>query len=809
MAQNHLKATSVNEVDPDVENLHKLCKCCGRNYRVNNLSIFSSIDKLYHLGTAYPFFFKMLIFFMIIFILGFLFYGIIAIIKMPSIIKCSFKECDHEIFFSEYENAIYFTHSFAIGSLVVFIIAKFFFALHLKNIELREDKNLISINDFTLYVSGLDQNLENKEIMKIFRENYYNYFNVVKVNKIYDISLFVDLLTEYLQMQKQMYHLKKMHEDYSDKYSKLSEKFNILHKKIENLKQNFNSNKFTGSAFITFNTEDEMQSTIKFYKKSLLTSKYKVKRATQPSDVIWENYGLSKSSKILRRLLSITIALILITLCFFLLIFIKKIQSKYNDEKNNILVWIYSIIISIIITILNYLLRISLYKTTEFEKRPSFSGFEISIVWKISFAQFLNSGVVLLIGEQIVNGNDGLYDIDGAANNMLVIMGMNTFSNALSTFFDPFYFFKLFKRYFLERKMKSEEEAPVFQYEVQEVFEKDDFGFELVNYTSFKTLSISLFFMPIIPFGLVFGILEIFFNYFVWKWILVYRSKIPKELGFFFTRYMIKLFELNLIIMALGYLTFDLIILHTVNFLTIILLVISILQSIFLQADFILKKKGDRFHDKTYEESKYNFPNEYDRLNPVTQRKAYHDWLETLGIINKEDKNQNLHETESSENILKSISDMINNKYKSGNGKNNLFQTKNPFIEKKKEKFENIIDSMNLYKIEENAYNQNREEKYLLEENKENEKYGILINKENDKINTNYNIGFYSALKNVYDKISINEKKETGFFENYGDDEENEDELLMEHDELAIYADIDLDEDIGNKRDENEYQFYD
>ena len=786
MAKHHLKATSVNQADyHDKENYNKLCKCCGRNYHVSKLTIFSSIDRFYHLGTAYPFFFKMLIFFIIIFILGFLSYGIVAISKMPSIIKCSFRKCDHKNFFTEYEDGIIFTHSFAILSLVIFVLSKLLFAMHLEKNELREDKNLISINDFTLYASKLDKKLTNEEIKNIFKENENseNSPNVIKVNKIYNISSFVKSLTKYLLIQKKILNLKKKKEKSTKTYKSLTKKFQSLHKKIEALNTNFNKKEYTGSAFITFNTEKQMQKSQK-----ALKSKYKLKRATQPSDVIWENYGLSKSSKYLRRLFSIITEFLLMTLCFFVLLYLTFLQSNHNKKKNQSLVWLYSFIISTTIIILNFMLRICLYKTTEFEKRPTFSEFQISIVWKVSFALFLNSGLTLLVADQITDGNKKLYNIDGLANNMLVFMAVNSVINSILFFFDPFYFYKLFQRFRVRKRIQKGD--TVFQYEVQEVYEQNNFDFDLMNFFSFTSLSICLFFMPIIPFGLVFGILEIFLSYLTYKWILVYRSKIPRELGFKFTKYMMKLFEISLIFMAFGFFTFDLIIIDSVHFLTLFLVLIAVVQFFFLPVDLIFNRRsGSHFHDKTYEECKFIFPNEYDRLNPITQREAIHKWLQSLNIIEKNNDNNTKDDEEPeehSENFLKSIFDMINNKNKSGQGKNNLFQTKNPFDKKKiKGIFDDMMDSINFYKIEENAYNQNREEKFL-KENHDNKNYQPLIDNENNRdINSNYNKGFYSSLKTFYKKINIFEKNKKN---DNNIEEINKKELLKNNHELAMFG---------------------
>lgn len=63
-------------------------------------------------------------------------------------------------------------------------------------------------------------------------------------------------------------------------------------------------------------------------------SAYKIRRASQPTDVIWENYGLNRIQKLMRRLLTSVIAVVLIFVCFLILWGLSILQNRMNDNQN-------------------------------------------------------------------------------------------------------------------------------------------------------------------------------------------------------------------------------------------------------------------------------------------------------------------------------------------------------------------------------------------------------------------------------------------------------------------------------------------
>lgn len=61
-------------------------------------------------------------------------------------------------------------------------------------------------------------------------------------------------------------------------------------------------------------------------------------------------------------------------------------------------------------------------------------------------------------------------------------------------------------------------EKKVYQYELNEAYEGEPFDMIYVNYTNFTTFSVAMFFCPILPIGLLLGVIEVGLNYIAWKW---------------------------------------------------------------------------------------------------------------------------------------------------------------------------------------------------------------------------------------------------------------------------------------------------
>ena len=80
------------------------------------------------------------------------------------------------------------THYFAVANLVLLVACKLFFTFYVSKTEQKIDNQFITVNDYTVYITGLDENSTEKQIMEILENHSEEHQTVIKVNRIYDIK---------------------------------------------------------------------------------------------------------------------------------------------------------------------------------------------------------------------------------------------------------------------------------------------------------------------------------------------------------------------------------------------------------------------------------------------------------------------------------------------------------------------------------------------------------------------------------------------------------------------------------------------
>lgn len=88
-------------------------------------------------------------------------------------------------------------------------------------------------------------------------------------------------------------------------------------------------------------------------------------------------------------------------------------------------------------------------------------------------------------------------------------------------------------------------------------FEGLDFDMGSYYYMIFKPMIFALFFSALVPYGLLLGIIELLGKYYAFKYILVTRSKIPKDMQNSFTYTMILIMEMVILFYTIGYMLFE------------------------------------------------------------------------------------------------------------------------------------------------------------------------------------------------------------------------------------------------------------
>ena len=147
----------------------------------------------------------------------------------------------------------------------------------------------------------------------------------------------------------------------------------------------------------------------------------------------------------------------------------------------------------------------------------------------------------------------------------------------------------------------------------------------------------SAFYAPLEPFVVLFGIITLCIYYWIFKVLLVRRSSIPVELGKKIAYDMIEVAEYIPLAMALGDVLFNVKFYHYANpwsitacclcFVNFVVPMSWVNKQIFNldEKHRLITESAD--YRRNFFTARNNFTFEYDRLNPITQKKAVEEWV--------------------------------------------------------------------------------------------------------------------------------------------------------------------------------------
>ena len=585
-------------------------------------------------------------------------------------------------------------------NILLLIIYKYVFVAQLRSFDLKKDGERTTPSDYTVLVKGIENDSSSNEVIKYFEETVPG-ITVVKVNFVHKISELYDATTKLLEYNKKYVILKKKGEHETNWGKKIKEVRDTYKKDFEQITQEFYTEEgfkknFTGFAFVTLKNKKEARKLVKktnlqFFACSFTRGKYKVKRANEPGDVVWKNFGLTLKEKLLRRALSLFVSLLIIGASFGIILGIKFFHKNELEEilRENKLTGIYfsyaiSVLISFVIICINFMLRKIMRILSDLERRTTFTTIEREIVFKISILYFINTAVVNLVASIVItnSSNDNetetnyinnkiFWGAGGVVATVMTISVISVFGQALYDYFNPWYALKVVKRAYYRYKIKNQGNSnKILQIEVNQSYEGYRFDVSEKYYIAFKTISVAFFFQSIMPYLLLFAIAEFMIMYWVQKTVLVQRCNRSKDLDFKFSAGMTRNFEMMTFILALGYCTMESLATGSISPFTIAIIVITGWEWLIFHVSILVsccrKEQADR-EDELYENVSKNFFTDYDRMNPVTQEKATKAWLINNGYVRSAQripstKNfQEIGERPQADNLTKNLIDYVKN----------------------------------------------------------------------------------------------------------------------------------------------------
>ena len=783
-AKKHLAATRTGTSSAEAPDL---CACCGANANKKPFTLWSNTREFLVYGPVYKLAFDFMKFSIFVLLLNLGVTGIATMTSVSVIWGCLFSSCSEGEFKTQFEDSYYVTRLLGLLNIILLIGAKSYFLGKINAI-----KDTLSHTDapegYSVRITDIPREFSDINIVNSIRSIDGSY-EVVKVNMVYNIRKYLRAVKRYLILQKEVKILRHKGMEYSKEYRQLKTKLDAALDQLYNIKREYEDraklgSKFTGVAFVSLMKQRQASDLLQKANRRVFRFRFTRVRTTiapapHPTDVRWKNYGLSKTQKVFRLSLTMVIATVLMAVSFFLIYNLSRIQLKlYNQNNGNFGVYVVALVISLVISIINVVLRLALRFSTKLERTETFTDFESSVVWKIALAIFLNTAIITLFANYS-SGEFNVFQAKGILIQLGFIMTINMVVTGTFTFFDVEYFYILYRRYTSVKKIYNGE---LLQVEANDAFENQEFELALAHFNAVRALAIALFYQSVFPFGLIFGVIEVGYAYWAYKWQFVYRAQRPRVLNIDFSIQMVRFFELLIFICGLGYFVFDLILLPAFNPLSALILAISAFEAVVLPADELLAAlRGRRvYSEKTYNEARLDFTSEYDRLNPMTQKKAYAEWLDFVELARRVNPNDiqipqrypGLEEGR--ENIMANLFDYATAGHTYGKGSKNVHSQENPFRRRDEHGKYDFLAHLNLYKLEEEADRKKARSALELVDNKDKTKggYDILIDNPVSVLNEDIRRSF-DAQKRCIDyfeskgirEVELKEMKDTKFLD--------------------------------------------
>jgi hypothetical protein len=168
-------------------------------------------------------------------------------------------------------------------------------------------------------------------------------------------------------------------------------------------------------------------------------------RAPEPSDVYWENLNVTSMQRFLRVVLTYLGTVLIIGICFGIIygINIAKIELKKIDSVPEWVISALSFLCSFVIIAVNQSLRTVVRTLSIKEKHETYTAYNLSVAFKLTFVRFINTAIVPCI----VNiSSDRWFVKGGLVEDFSSIMISLSFTEPITYLFDVGALIRYFKR---------------------------------------------------------------------------------------------------------------------------------------------------------------------------------------------------------------------------------------------------------------------------------------------------------------------------------------------------------------------------
>ena len=304
----------------------------------------------------------------------------------------------------------------------------------------------------------------------------------------------------------------------------------------------------TGVAFIAFETEAMAKRVLGRFKSSFV-NRYlfghcfygtfrlfknrvmNVKKAPDPTDIIWENLQFSRSNRLFRQFLTLFVLAVILVISYFLLYGLAKWQKELSDERNRAGdsrgIDYTSIPAAAIILIINILLDLAIRGLSYFEHHHTYTEQTLSTARKLTVVLSLNTLLFPLLAHL---GSEDWYKPGGLANGVFWVAISGAFAKTVIKLVHPLWVWKWVRKWQVTRAMKGRhlfvsQAKANFYFQKEEIDIADCYSDLLVRFL------FTLAYVPLMPLVVPIMLIGYLADYWVNKYVLLRNSCRPKFLN--------------------------------------------------------------------------------------------------------------------------------------------------------------------------------------------------------------------------------------------------------------------------------------
>ena len=429
--------------------------------------------------------------------------------------------------------------------------------------------------------------------------------------------------------------------------------------------KNVKKDNFANVAFISFDTISEQERFLNKYSQNLFTHLFSIIKnfkfyfcccflsrqsrnkwekqkgesvslAPEPDDIIFKNLETTQFGRIIRTCITALVSFFIIAISFVIVILLTLAQEKIDSMSfgaKNFSKYAVSLGMTVAISIVNIIFQTMLQSLTDLERHMSLTNYSLSFSIKLTVFTFVNSAIVPLMSNVIMNTNKYEINYELLVSNIFMMFIVNGFVSPIMWTINIGFYLKKWQIWSIESKKNPNMQHKMTQRELNDLYEYVDI--ELAYKYSYisKTLLMTFFYLPLFPLGIVFSMCGLILGFYLEKYNLGHRYKRPEMMNEAICKFYANFFEVNFCMLALGNFVF----LRDKNkvdywsfanlFIFFILLIVPYGQ--YLDFNFIGVNQS-QIINKNYNDVYFTFYNDYERMNPFTRKIGTINFLKRL-----------------------------------------------------------------------------------------------------------------------------------------------------------------------------------